>query len=134
VSQRAIGVQLEKAEEYYLSDNAAALAKSRIAKATDWVNAASGVLFVVGISLTTAFVIANFERGSIMSNDKKGNQVLLNEGAPIPKIQEVPLEKGVPIPNLQQVPQNQSAQSPSPAQSTPTTPPAGSSSSGGSDK
>lgn len=53
VSQRAIDVQLRKAEDYYLRDDQSALRKSRIAKATDWVNFASGVLFVLGLSLTT---------------------------------------------------------------------------------
>lgn len=63
VSQRGIDVQLKKAEDYYLRDDQAALTKSGIAKATEWVNAASGVLFVLGVLLTIAFVIVNFEKG-----------------------------------------------------------------------
>src|SRR5690606_23566408 len=61
VSQMAIDVQLRKAEDYYLRDNPSALKKSFLATMTTWTNIASGVLFVVGVSLSTAFVIANFE-------------------------------------------------------------------------
>lgn len=133
VSQRGIDVQLKKAEDYYLRDDQVALTKSGIAKVTEWVNTASGVLFILGVLLTTVFVILNFERDLKMSNDKKIDQVPLREGATIPKMQEVPLKKGAPIPNLQSVPQSQQPQS-QPAQSTPATPQAGSTQSGGNKK
>lgn len=133
VSQRGIDVQLRKAEDYYLRDDQSALTKSRIAKATEWVNVASGALFILGLVLTTAFVILNFERSLNMSNDKRSDKVPLREGAEIPRMQEVPLKKGANIPNLQPVPQNQQPQN-QPAQSTPTTPPAGNAPSGGEKK
>jgi hypothetical protein len=85
VSQRATDVQLKKAEDYYLCDDQSALRKSRIAKATDWVNAAAGVLFVLGLSLTTAFVSLNFERSLKMSDEKKGQQLPLREEHQSPK-------------------------------------------------
>ncbi|MDH4080946.1 MAG: hypothetical protein OEU68_14155 [Nitrospira sp.] len=119
VSQRAIDVQLKRAEEYYLRDKQDTLSKSQVAQITDWVNAASGILFVFGISLTTAFVLLNIERSAIMSNETKGNRVQLNEGAPIPNLQVAPIERrGAPIPNLQQAPQGQAPQSQPSAQST----------------
>ena len=133
VSQRGIDVQLKKAEDYYLRDDQAALTKSGIAKATEWVNVASGVLFILGLSLTTAFVILNFERSLKMSNEKKTDQVPLREAAEIPKMQEVPLKKGAPIPNVQPSPQSQQPQG-QPAQNTPASPPAGSTQSGGDKK
>ena len=123
VSQQAIDLQLKKAEAYYLRDDQAALTKSQIARATDWLNAASGVLFVLGVSLTTTFVVANFERRSKMSTDKEGGQVQLRQAAPIPMMQEAPLKKGAPIPNFQQVPQSPQPQSKPPAQTTPASPP-----------
>ena len=120
VSQRAIDAQLKRAENYYLHNKQDTLNKSLAARFTDWVNAASGILFVLGISLTTAFVLVNIERSTSMSNERKGNQVPLNEGAPIPNLQVAPLEnRGAPIPNLQQIPQGQAPQSQPPAQSTP---------------
>jgi hypothetical protein len=134
VSQRAIDVQLKKADDYYLRNDQAALSKSRIAKLTDWVNAASGILFVLGVSLTTTFVIVNVERGLRMSGEKKGDQVPLREGAAIPKMQEVPLKRGAPIPNFQPVPQNQPPQSQSPAQSNPAAPSGNGTPSGGDKK
>lgn len=134
VSQRAINVQLEKAEDYYLRNDEAALEKSRIAKVTDWLNIATGVLFILGVLLTTVFVIANFERGSIMSNDKKGERAEVRQAAPIPKMQETSSERGAPIPNLQPVPQSQQPQGQPPAQSTPAAPPSGTTPSGDSKK
>lgn len=129
VSQRGIDVQLKKAEDYYIRDDHAALTKSGIAKATEWVNIASGMLFLLGLSLTTAFVILNFERSLKMSNEAKLEKILLREAAEIPKMQEVPFQKGAPIPNLQPLPQNQQPQG-QPAQSTPAAPPAGSTQTG----
>ena len=129
VSQQAIDLQLKKAEAYYLLGDQGALTKSRIARATDWLNVASGMLFVLGVSLTTTFVVVNFERGSIMSTDKKGDRVHLRQAAPIPMMQEAPLKKGAPIPDFQQVPQSEP-----PAQTTPAAPPDSSIPSGDSKK
>lgn len=126
LSQRAIDVQLKKAEDYYLRGDQVALGKSRIAKVTDWVNAVSGVLFVFGVSLATAFVIVNFERELKMSSENESEQVRLTEGATIPRMQEVVEKHGMPIPNIQPVPQNQPSQSQPAAQSNPATPPANS--------
>lgn len=132
VSQRGIDVQLKKAEDYYLRDDQSALKKSGIAKATTWVNVTSGALFILGLVLTTTFVILNFEeRGVKMSNDKKDNQVPLREGAEIPRMQEVPLKKGADIPNLQPVPPTQPPPQSQPAQNVPARPPAGGTQSGG---
>ncbi len=119
VSQSAINVQLEKAEDYYLRGNEAALERSVLTKAADWFNAISGIFFVLGVLSSTGFVIKNFERGSVMSNKQTGSKSL-NEGAPIPQMQR--LEKGMPVPNIQRVPQSTQTQS----QNTPT-PPASSS-------
>lgn len=134
VSQKAIDQQLKRAEAYYLHGDQTASTKSRIARATDWLNIASGVLFILGVSLTTTFVLANFERGSKMSADKKGDRVQVRQAAPIPMMQEAPLKKGAPIPDLQQVPQNPSPQSEPPAQSTPAAPSGGNTPSGDSKK
>jgi hypothetical protein len=133
VSQRGMDVQLEKAEDYYLRDVQAALTKSGIARVTEWINAASGVLFILGVILTVAFVILNFQRSLKMGSEKKIDQVPLRESASIPRMQEVPLTKAATIPNLQKVPQAQQPQSP-PAQSTPANSPAGSTQSGGDKK
>ena len=141
VSQKALNVQLEKAEDYYLNDNQAALSRSLVAKATDWINGLSGALFVAGVGCSTAFVIINFQEVSTVSKDKSNIKVL-SEGAPIPKLQQVPSPQaqpetrsapvpqllvpsqgkpngGAPIPGLQQAPspqpQPQTAPTPTPA-------------------
>jgi hypothetical protein len=129
VSQYAIDVQLGKSEDYYLRDDDSALQKTRSAKITDWVNYASGSLFILGVLLTTIFVNMNFERSIKMPDEKKVQQVPLTEGAPIPKMQEVPLDKGAPIPRLQPVPQSQ-PEAPPPAQDPSATPPGGNAPSG----
>jgi hypothetical protein len=122
VSQRAIEVQLGKSEDYYLRDDESALQKTRITTVTDWVNYASGALFILGLGLTTIFVGLNFQRSIKLPDEQKGQQVTLKEGAPIPKIQEVPLDKGAPIPRLQPVPQSQPESQPD-AQAIPATSP-----------
>ena len=70
-----------------------------------------------------------------MSNERTGNQIPLNDGAPIPNLQVAPSEnRGAPIPNLQQSPQGQAPQSQLPAQSTPPAPPSDGTQSGDSKK
>ena len=108
-SQHAIDAQLRKAENYYLRDDQSAFAKGWTAKATDFANYVSGAFFVFGISLTIAFVMANFDRRTEMTNDRKTQQVSANDAACIPRMQEIPLSKGAPIPNLQPLPQSQPA-------------------------
>lgn len=129
VSQRAIDVQLKKAEDYYLRSDAGALQKSPIAKITDWVNLAAGTFFILGVAFTTVFVVVNFERGSIMSKDNKEGRAEVRQAAPIPMMQTTSIGDGAPIPNLQPVPQGQP-----PAQSTPAAPPSGTAPSEGSKK
>lgn len=134
VSQRAIDVQLKKAEEYYLHNKQEALSKSSAGRFTDRLNAASGILFVFGISLTTLFVLINIERNTSMSNERKGNHVQSNDGASIPSLQTTLFHKGASIPSLQQIPQGQSLQSQPLVQGTPSAPPSGGTQSGNSKK
>lgn len=139
VSQWAVNEQLRRAEEYYLHDKVDALERSMVARATDWLNVASGLVFVLGIVLTTVFVTANVEGASRMATEKKPDQIPLTEGAPIPNLQQAPLERGAPIPNLQQSPPPaQEKLPPSPnepqPQSAPNTPQAGNSQQGGANK
>lgn len=126
VSQCAIDVQLKKAEDYYLHGDKKAQSKSRIAKTTDCVNYFSGIFFVLGVFLATVFVIVNFERELKMDSDKKGEQVRLTEGSPIPQMQEVLEKHGMPIPNIQPLPQKQPSQSQPTDQSNTATPSANS--------
>lgn len=134
VSQHAINVQLQKAEDYYLRNDKSAFERSRFAKITDCINLLAGVLFILGVLLTTAFVITNFERGSNMSSDNKDGRTEVRQAAPIPRMQETLSERGAPIPNLQPVPQSQQPQGQSPSQSTPAAPPSGATPSGDSKK
>jgi hypothetical protein len=141
VSQKAINVQLKRAEDYYLHDIETALSRGIVLRLTDWVNVLSGVLFVLGVACTTTFVILNFQEVSTVSKDKS-NVKSLFEGAPVPKLQQVPSPQaqpetraapvpqlrlpsqgkpngGAPVPGLQQAPSPQ----PQP-QTTPTPAPA----------
>lgn len=130
VSQRAIDAQIKRAEGYYLHNEPYPQRKSLTARLTDWLNAASGISFVLGISLTTGFVLVNIERSASMSNEKNGTQVRVKDGAPIPNLQVAPERRGAPIPNLQQVPQRPAPQGQPPAQSTPSAPPSSGAQSG----
>lgn len=118
VSQTAVAEQLRRAERYYLRDDIKALERSCQARFTDWVNAASGICFILGVVLTTVFVTVNVEGASRMSSDNKTGKATLRRGAPVASIQQAPLERGAPIPDLQQPAQQ------SPPPKPPTSPPA----------
>jgi hypothetical protein len=117
-SQRAIEKQLKKAEDYYLDDDQSAHRKSRSAKVVDWINIATGMLFILGLLLMIGFVSWNLERSVNMSDEKKDQQVPLREGAMTLQMEQ----KGAPIPNLPRVPQGQPENKP-PAHGTPAAPP-----------
>jgi len=99
LSQIAIKCQLEYAEKYYLDENNEYLnKKNRPALWTEFVNYASGVLFVVGIAATIFFVSLNLKGGNTMAKT--------TDGAPIPSLQKIAtgtLERGATIPGMQPV-------------------------------
>lgn len=109
VSQRGIMEQLEKAEGYYLRGDESHLTRGFYAKATDWINGAAGVLFILGVFVTTLFVSLNVEGGSKMAKETRGVRVGdIDGGAAIPTLQkmsggETTVAKGAPIPNMQRV-------------------------------
>jgi hypothetical protein len=110
ISQFAIKRQLEYAEKYYLEGKEEYLNKGNTpATLTDYVNYASGLLFLAGIVATVWFVSSNIKGGSSMSQDEKH---FTKDGAPVPKLQGVatPSEEhllgGAPIPKLQSLSSN----------------------------
>ena len=110
-SQRAITLQIKRAEDYYDRGSDDALPRTISAVATDYLNYLSGGLFIAGIVLTTAFVSQNIEGASTMSTKQTttfGPDI--KSGAPIPTLQH--LTKGAPIPPLQTVTTLAPAQAP----------------------
>ena len=125
VSQSGIKKQLDYAEKYYLKYLDEYLTKKNWqAIATDYINMASGFLFVLGVVATVYFVTTNLNGGKNMSDEKKvvfsvdGEAIKLTKdgqtinfvkkiqgGVPIPGMQEVAggFEKGAPIPSLRPV-------------------------------
>ncbi len=107
VSQVAINIQLNYAEQYYLKREGQYLAKKNIpAKITDALNVASGVLFVIAVGCTIIFVMFNLG-GAKMAEGKSG-KAQINDAAPIPTLQSAPgsgvEKKGAPIPSMPVVP------------------------------
>ena len=104
LSQVAIKRQLEYAEKYYLEEKDEYLRKkNRPAILTEFVNYASGILFIAGIATTICFVSINIEGGNTMTKDT--NQPI-TEGATVPnlqKVEKVIVKKGATIPNMQPV-------------------------------
>jgi len=113
VSQLAIKRQLEYAERYYLEGKEEFLnQKNHPALLTEYINYASGGLFILGIIASVCFVSMNVKGGHTMSKDT--NQPI-NEGAPIPKLQGISpapekgspsvqhLQGGATVPTLQRV-------------------------------
>ena len=104
LSQLAIKRQLEYAEKYYLEEKDEYLEKkNRPALWTEFVNYASGILFITGIAATICFVSLNIKGGDTMPKDT--NQ-LIEKGATVPnlqKVQKVTAKEGATIPNMQPV-------------------------------
>lgn len=103
VSQLGITRQLELAERYYLKNEDTAFAETnRAAKATDYFNTASGIMFCIAVLLTTVFIALNAKDASMSHKDH------LFEGAPIPALQKTiinnTVEKGTPVPKITPVP------------------------------
>lgn len=108
-SQFGIRRHLEKVKKYYLDDDDSALeAKNVPATLTDIANVLSGVLFLCGVVLTTAFVGINLRDGNVTKNSEgSGRRSTAMDGAPVPSL----VKKVAPAP-------------PKPAPPQPKTPPA----------
>ncbi len=114
-SQLGIGKQLDINERYYIKqEESAADERNRIADITNFLSYASGLLFILALVLSAAFVSINIGKSNTMSNEQRR----ITEGAPVPNLQRVPQEhiaRGAPIPGVQKVPLSQPAQVPAPA-------------------
>lgn len=104
LSQVAIKRQLDYAEKYYLEEKEEYLSKKNCpAILTEFVNYASGILFIAGIATTICFVSINIKGGISMTKDTNKP---ITEGATVPnlqKVKKVTVQKGATIPNLQPV-------------------------------
>ena len=122
VSNGAIEAQLERAHQYYIERAEDAFKTTTIAKVVERLNIFSGLAFVVGVVLTTLFVMSNFTGANSMINASQGGggPTRIDEGHIVPPTQKVPgdlVKKGQPIPELQKVPQPQAPPiDPAPAQ------------------
>lgn len=124
VSDAALTQRLGLNEDYYLKGIESAADRTGLAVAVDWLNNIAGGLFILGVVLTVAFVMANFSEANHMSNKQSGSGPTGTErGHTVPPVQKVviePLEKGQPVPQVQKVTpqtpanQNQPAQAPAP--------------------
>jgi hypothetical protein len=115
-SNKAIEVQLEKAEDYYINDDDGAYHRSNIyEKINSAVNKFTGIFFVIGISSILSFIIINIDneahemskRGKTFEDSKavfkntnttkvqiKSNDPNLEiHSANIPKMQQKPKQK-----------------------------------------
>lgn len=101
ISHKGLATQLKHAEKYYLENDPAYLTKkNHAATLTELVNYGSAFSFILAITTTIIFVVANLANGANMT-EKKTNVIAL-EGAPIPSMQQV--QKGAFVPLMQQVP------------------------------
>ena len=102
LSQLAIKRQLKYAEKYYLEEEDWYLKKkNHPALWTEFVNYASGILFIAGILATICFVSINIKEGGHMPKDAKEP---IFEGAEIPKFQKIETgteKRGAIVPEMQ---------------------------------
>ena len=87
-SQYGIQRHLEKVKKYYLDDDDSALEERNVpAKLTDIANVVSGVLFLCGITLTTAFVGINLREGNMTKHTEgREERSTAMDGAPVPSL------------------------------------------------
>jgi hypothetical protein len=87
LSNEAINQALRQNTEYYLKRNESAFVRTKLSRAVDASNYASGILFVFGIVLTVIFVSVNFSevRGMKTSNTELIN---LKGGHSVPQMQK----------------------------------------------
>lgn len=104
LSQLAIKRQLEYAEQYYLEEKDEYLYKKNCpALWTEFVNYASGILFIVGILTSICFVSVNIQGGNTMARDIRQS---VKDGATIPTLEKIgtaPAKKGATIPSMEPV-------------------------------
>lgn len=114
IGNQAIEIQLDRAEKYYKQKDDTAHPKSWSARFVDYVNWASGSLFIIGVVLTIVFVSINLVENPSVSKISKTGPTHANDAQPIGTLQ-----KAHPITSMPKV-------SPSPApvtQPAPAAPP-----------
>jgi hypothetical protein len=103
-SNAAINQALVKNTEYYLEEKEAALAKTKLSYVVDASNLVSGILFILGIALTVAFVSINFhEVRNMKTADTRSPYQAGILSHRMQKVATGSLEKGQPIPQMQPV-------------------------------
>jgi hypothetical protein len=112
VGNKAIEIQLERAERYYIQRDETAHSKTRFAQWVDYVNWASGSLFVLGVFLTIVFVSINLHllESHSVSRISKSGPTHAHDAQPISNMTKV--ERAQPITSMPKVPQ---APAPTPA-------------------
>jgi preprotein translocase subunit SecG len=125
MSNKAIDVEMDKAEKYYVNgDESAFSKKNHFSTINNILNRFTGLSFVVAIIAIVMFVILNLRENTDMSN-KPSNTISLSDSAIIPRMQAVAsLEmqtNSANIPRMQAAPnsgaQSQATQSQSSASS-----------------
>ncbi len=103
VSQQAISLQLENAEQYYLKNDDGAIEKKNPAAIwTDRLAYASAIAFAFAIIFLLIFFANNLphkKESLSMSKEKKSETVNLMEGESVPKMQNV--DAGASVPKMQ---------------------------------
>jgi len=115
VGNKAIEIQLERAEQYYIHRDETAHSKTRIAQWVDYVNWASGSLFVLGVFLSIVFVSINLNvvESRSVSKISKSGPTHAHDAQPISNMTKI--ERAQPITSMPRVPQAAPAPAPAPA-------------------
>jgi hypothetical protein len=101
----AIDVQLVRAERYYKQKDETAYPKTSFARFNEFVNWASGILFVIGVILTIVFVSANLmEKNSVSKISKTGPTQAFFDSQKISNMQKVEtFQKSHTITDMQKI-------------------------------
>ena len=104
ISQKAIQIQLELANRYYLKNDEECLnRKNHAARWNEFLAWGSCVCFILAIAMTVVFAVTNTKEGPAMANEEK---VILSEGVTLTDMVPKPGSgtKGAPVPALVQRP------------------------------
>lgn len=113
VSNAAINMQLEIAEDYYVNEIASAFTKeNRLSQINNYLNYFVGLSFVSAMTTLMAFVIVNLNSENTDMSNKENTRltpsVEFNDSASVTSMRKVPSDVGISI-NSAQIPKMQAA-------------------------
>ena len=110
ISNKAMGVQLNNARDYYKKDIEDAFSRKNVfSTINSYLNVITGLTFAVAICLLIAFISINIENGEPVMCDKIESGVIVEKSANVPTMESVIVPSGdvansANVPTMEQAP------------------------------